>query len=528
MADSVHCTITDGIGSYLQLGGLSLSNFNQAYVAMQVYVPTATMTAWLSGAFPDSPLLLYLRKSAGAFLDSVNFRDTNADAVYDVYDEYYIGYLPGDTSGGTWHKLEWLRKTTSGPGPLTLKVDGVTVGTSTFAPSGTIQSVIFGGFQNHFSAPATGDIYIARIKVGTSEGASDAFYFDAATAANLAAFTVVGTCVLGTAPSPPPTWSGMAPSADVFYTARGGSVGPVTDLYTVDPETAAVTSIGSIGGGRTLTGLAIDPTDGTLYGITPNSGGDFASLLTIDISTGASTLIGGFAPKQCGDIAFDSAGNLYAFDIADHRLATLNKSTAVLTSLGPTGIAGSTWGFGLAIDSGDVCYLFPKGPRGNYYTLNLATGAATLVGVLDGVGTAAAVAAAAFDSSDVCWILDSGFGGSVSELLTVDLGTGAKTALGTFSTFGGQWDALVVQGAAPPPGIPPVPTVGVGAAATVVLTFDQPLDPASVPDPTQFDVKLDGVSKPVDSVSISGIDVSLVMVDSIPLGAVVTVDYTYP
>ena len=62
-----------------------------------------------------------------------------------------------------------------------------------------------------------------------------------------------------------------ASAAPVLYGATGAdstdtSPPPVSKLYSIDPANGAATAIGSIG--SAVTGLAVDPTSGTLYGVT--------------------------------------------------------------------------------------------------------------------------------------------------------------------------------------------------------------------------------------------------------------------
>jgi hypothetical protein len=229
----------------------------------------------------------------------------------------------------------------------------------------------------------------------------------------------------------------------VIYAARAGSQ-TTSDLYTVDHTTAAVTSVGA--SGYAITGLAIDPTSSILYGVTsPGSGASPKSLITINTSTGAGTLVGGLGGKVIPDIAFDSTGQMYGWDNTGGALATINKTTGAVADLGASGIGGGKVGLGIAINSTDVCYLFAKGSTANYYTMNLSTGAATLVGSLDGTGSGTSITAASFDGANVCWAVN-GDGASVSQLDTIDVATGVKTLIGALTPGGGTWDALVAVG----------------------------------------------------------------------------------
>jgi hypothetical protein len=111
----------------------------------------------------------------------------------------------------------------------------------------------------------------------------------------------------------------------VLYAARGAAA-TTSDLYTVDPVTAATTSIGPTGFG--ITGLAFDPTTGILYGSTnANSTAHPKSLITIDPATGAGTFVGSFGGKTIPDIAFKSDGTLYGWSNADNKICTIDKAT---------------------------------------------------------------------------------------------------------------------------------------------------------------------------------------------------------
>ena len=96
----------------------------------------------------------------------------------------------------------------------------------------------------------------------------------------------------------------------VLYGATGGNVN--SDLYTVNTATGATTSLGPIG--FAVTGLAVDPTTGTLYGSTSmQSPSNPGSIIAINKTTGAGTLVGsiGMPGEEVADLTFDAAGTLY-------------------------------------------------------------------------------------------------------------------------------------------------------------------------------------------------------------------------
>ena len=173
-------------------------------------------------------------------------------------------------------------------------------------------------------------------------------------------------------------------------TAAGGP----GQLYIIDQTTGAmVQNIGPLndvtGGNYPITGLAFHPSTGVLYGSTGNNpAATAARLVTIDPSTALVTPIGLFnagpvngsgTPTTMGDLAFDSAGNLYGVaTIGGPNLYSINIATGQASLVGPNGVATSTTGGGLAISSGGTFYGTPTSSR--FGTYNSGTGAYTDIG----------------------------------------------------------------------------------------------------------------------------------------------------
>lgn len=111
-------------------------------------------------------------------------------------------------------------------------------------------------------------------------------------------------------------------------------------LVTIDPATAAVTVVAPVG--DDLSGMAFDPTNGTLYASSSGEANVRDALFTIDKATGATTLVGvtglgGAIPGLC----FDAAGNLYGAKGGGSKLNDLlaiDKSTGAATVIGSTGL----------------------------------------------------------------------------------------------------------------------------------------------------------------------------------------------
>lgn len=117
---------------------------------------------------------------------------------------------------------------------------------------------------------------------------------------------------------------------------------------------------------------------------------DFGSTLcSTDTTTGVNTYVGGFGYGGTYGNAFDLNGVLYA-TTASNSLATVNLSTGAATLVGP--LATNAY----AIDFDSQGRLFMMGWNGGLYQVNPANGAGTLIGYT-GVGDVMDIA---FDSND--------------------------------------------------------------------------------------------------------------------------------
>ena len=164
----------------------------------------------------------------------------------------------------------------------------------------------------------------------------------------------------------------------------------------------------------------------------------FPRLGTIDTTTGASSLIGPANITGFFGAAFDDRnGTLYGIvngggyvlsgpppsTPAASRLATINLATGAATVIGNTGIAGPV--LALEISANGIAYTV--GWDDNLYTLNKTTGLATLVGatgfgsVDPTIGRGVMLMDLAFDSHGTLW------GTDLNRLWTFDLSTGLAT-----------------------------------------------------------------------------------------------------
>ena len=196
----------------------------------------------------------------------------------------------------------------------------------------------------------------------------------------LAKYFWVFLCLLG-------AWASttQANAGTLYGSTAASSPG---ELYIINPATGAVVQdIGPLndsgGTNYPMTGLAFHPASGVLYGATGNNpAATAARLVTINPNTGLVTVIGFFdagptnssgVPSTMGDLAFDSAGNLYGVGtIGGPQLYSINILTGKATVIGGTGLASTTGG-GLAISPEGVFYGTPTSSRYGTYDPTLGT-----------------------------------------------------------------------------------------------------------------------------------------------------------
>ena len=233
---------------------------------------------------------------------------------------------------------------------------------------------------------------------------------------------------------------GSTAHAALFASTSAGGPG---ELYVLNPANGAVLQdVGPLndvlGANYPITGLAVNPVTGVLFGSTGNAvSATEARLVSIDPATAVVTFIGTFdagptnssgAPATMSDIAFDASGNLYGVgSIGGPQLYSINTATGKATVIGTTGLT-STSGGGLAISPAAGFFGTPSSSR--FGTYDSTTGAFTnIVNPTKPVG--GAYAALAFGGS-VLYALDLGpdSAGKPTELVILDTTNGAMTDLG--------------------------------------------------------------------------------------------------
>jgi hypothetical protein len=154
---------------------------------------------------------------------------------------------------------------------------------------------------------------------------------------------------------------------DVLYGIDNGGSG---FLWTIDTLTAATFGVGPVG--ELMSGMAFDPTDGTLYASGAGVGAVPDGIFTIDKNTGATFLkgltgLGGPTPDLC----FDAAGNLHGAKGGGSNpndLISIDKSNGTGSVIGPIGFQSVSGMASLPVQMGPVIGFVacpPSGPQGS-------------------------------------------------------------------------------------------------------------------------------------------------------------------
>ncbi len=247
------------------------------------------------------------------------------------------------------------------------------------------------------------------------------------------AFTLIGNMGSG-------GYDGLAVANGILYTEQNGL------LYSVNPANANLTLIGG------LTGLNLSTFGSTttgLYGLTGMGSSQVATLFSINPETGAITTIGpigaGVVPNGQGYYARFSVGSSTLYMEFGSNLYIVNTTTGAATQLGTT-------------DSNDYLTSVPLFENGTYYavtgsgiaTINVTTGLITPGSTISG-GPGSLVALAPYPLPagtppvtlmPSAYMLATAAQGLENPFGIVDLNSGAFTLIGNMGS--GGYDGLAV------------------------------------------------------------------------------------
>jgi DNA-binding beta-propeller fold protein YncE len=212
-------------------------------------------------------------------------------------------------------------------------------------------------------------------------------------------------------------------SGSPIYIESGG-----TTLYVVDSGTGASTLIGPYGFPGVLA-QDFSP-DGTLYAVVRGGNPSLAQLATVNTQTGAATLRGSPAGVQVHAMAFTPDGTLYAANFTTDNLYTLDLTTGAPSLVGPLGfdnIMDMAWDSAnstmYAIASAGGC----GGSESGLYSIDLAPASTARGTLVTSIPSDNCLMSLAIDSANR--LLATNFM-AASPLFQIDPVTGNLTNLG--------------------------------------------------------------------------------------------------
>ncbi len=162
----------------------------------------------------------------------------------------------------------------------------------------------------------------------------------------------------------------------------------VNRLVKIDTLTGVHTMLGTIApfGTETWSGMALDPTDGTMYAVSTDA--RTSSLYRLDLDTPSATRVGSIFSPAIVAVAIDDDGIVYGEDVITDELIAINKATGRGTPIGSLGF-DANFGQGMAFDAvSEQLYLAAFNNFRTQAELRVAdrtTGATAMVGVLGGI-----------------------------------------------------------------------------------------------------------------------------------------------
>ncbi len=180
-------------------------------------------------------------------------------------------------------------------------------------------------------------------------------------------------------------------------------------LGTIDTATGAWTTIGpsNPAAGHNLTGLAVDPTNDSMWA--SSTDGVDSILYTVNPANGALTQVGSMGTTLMIDISINSLGQMYGHDIGTDSIYTIDMATGAATLVGATGY-DANFAQGMDFDNDDgtlYIFLYIGGGANVFGTVDLATGAVTPLATDNPTGEfegAVAVSGVCSNPSDLPWL----------------------------------------------------------------------------------------------------------------------------
>ena len=219
-----------------------------------------------------------------------------------------------------------------------------------------------------------------------------------------------------------------------FFNGASESSDPTTD----DP--CAFTTISAVAGtpftanvifNSSFVGPITNAEPGVCYGTTGIGGTNPGSLFTIDIATGAATLVGPTGQARMPSVAINSKGEMFGSNGGGASfLFRIDAATGLAGVVEPITFGAGILAFidAIAFDAKDVLYGIDF--NNDLYTINPVTGAATLVG-FTGVTPLPFLVGMAFDPGTRRLFASTGGIGGFEDIYEINPATAAATLIGS-------------------------------------------------------------------------------------------------
>jgi len=153
-------------------------------------------------------------------------------------------------------------------------------------------------------------------------------------------------------------------------------------LYTLDVTTGAESLVGSTGSSGARMSMRWNPLSGAMTAVQPAADCSSSMLLAIDLATGLATPIGALDGVCAQSMAIDASANVYLLDAATSSLDRIDGTTGDLETVGPLGFA---FGPGAAMDidvTSGLLFLYDFDGTDAVYAVDTSTGFAQVIAPL--------------------------------------------------------------------------------------------------------------------------------------------------
>lgn len=204
-------------------------------------------------------------------------------------------------------------------------------------------------------------------------------------------------------------------------------------LYVVDPSNASAKAVGPLriqGKPIGITGLAVHPRSGVLYGVTAGSSPNHRnSLVTVDPATAEANLVGEMRVAG-SDIAFNSDGELYIWLPDTNQVARINTASGRVTPVGEIGESTRIEG-GIAFDGHGKLFTTPAGATGALEMRDPASGTVTAGPMLTNAPYLSSINSLAFSPKGELYGVNSNMGAPAhTALVKIDIRNGVVSQIG--------------------------------------------------------------------------------------------------